>query len=98
MRRARRRWSRTRLRQKKLTLQLLAFSLLYTIGWTPSVVISLLQKAFFPNLYDERPSLYYINNSNYFICPLQPFICFFALPDFMNYINDIFKQSYLRLN
>ena len=80
------RQSRTRKRQRKLTLQLLALSSLYVLGWGPSTTISVIEKFFLTNLYEKRPDLYYINNSSYFVCPLQPLICFFALPELLNLI------------
>jgi hypothetical protein len=92
MRKIRQRQSRTWQKQKKLTLQLLAFSSLYIVGWGPSTVISILEKFFFPKLFDERPDLYYINNSSYFVCPLQPLICFFALPDLAKFIKSKFGR------
>jgi len=79
---------RTWQKQKKLTLQLLAFSSLYIIGWGPSMVISIVETTFLPNLYNERPELYYINNSSYFICPLQPIICFFSIPKLMKFVKS----------
>jgi hypothetical protein len=89
----RRRQSHTWKRRRKLTLQLVAFSSLYVMGWGPSVIISSLKTIFLPNLYDERPDLYYINNSSYFVCPLQPFICFFALPELLKLIRNKMKKG-----
>jgi hypothetical protein len=73
-------------KRRKLTLQLLAFSTLYVIGFGPSTVISIIRTLFLPDLFDYAPNLYYINNSSYFVCPLQPFICFFALPELVKLI------------
>lgn len=84
---------RTWQKQKKLTLQLLAFSSLYIIGWSPSVVISIVETFFLPNLYNERPELYYINNSSYFVCPLQPIICFFSLPKLTKFVKSKLKRK-----
>ncbi len=88
MRKIRHRRLRTWRKKKKLTLQLLAFSSLYIMGWSPSAVISLIGTVFLPNLYEKRPKLYYINNSSYFVCPLQPMICFFALPELMKFMKS----------
>ena len=93
MQKIRRRQSRTWKRRRKLTLQLLAFSSLYVLGWGPSTTISVIEKFFLTNLYEKRPDLYYINNSSYFVCPLQPLICFFALPDLPKYIKRKLRQK-----
>jgi hypothetical protein len=93
MRKRRQRRCRTWQKQKKLTLQLLAFSSLYIVGWSPSAIISIIETIFLPHLYTERPSLYYINNSSYFVCPLQPMICFLALPELMNFIKIKLRQK-----
>ena len=86
MRELRRRQSSTWQKHKKLTLQLFAFSSLYVLGWGPATLVNIVEKFFIPDLFDVKPNLYYINNSNYFICPLQCCICIFALPDLMNFI------------
>jgi uncharacterized membrane protein len=95
MRRIRRRRSRMWKKQRKLTLQLLAFSSLYVLGWGPSTLVSIIQTFFLPNLYEDAPKLYYINNSSYFVCPLQPFICLFALPELMNFIKSKFGRGHV---
>jgi hypothetical protein len=79
-------------KRRKLILQLLAFSSLYVIGWGPSTVISIIHMFFLPNLYENTPDLYYINNSSYFVCPLQPFICLFALPELVKLIKSKVKR------
>jgi len=93
MRKVRQRQSRTWKKQKKLTLQLLAFSSLYILGWSPSVIISIIETIFLPNLFDERPELYYINNSSYFVCPLQSVICLFTLPELMKFIKSKLERK-----
>jgi hypothetical protein len=72
--------TRTWKRRRRLTLQLFAFSSLYVFGWMPSTVMSIVRTFVVPNLYIDTPNLYHVNTSSYFVCPLQPFICFFALP------------------
>ncbi len=79
-------------KQKKLILQLLAFSLVYASGWTPSTVIYLL-KIFSLDTFNENQSIIiYLCYMSYFICPLQPFICLFILPEPFHYIKDKVKQ------
>ena len=73
-------------KRRKLILQLFAFSTLYVIGWGPSTLISIIETLFLPDLFLYTPNLYYINNSSYFVCPLQPFICLFALPELLKYL------------
>lgn len=93
MQKLRRRHSNNWKRQRKLTLQLLSFSLLYIFGWGPTACISIIQMFFLPNLFDDNPQLYYLNNSSYFVCPLQSFICIFALPELMNFIKNRTRQT-----
>ena len=92
MKKIRQRQKRTWLKQKKLTLQLLAFSSLYMIGWMPSTIITIIKTIALPDLYIQRPELYYINNSSYFVCPLQPMICFFALPELMKFLKNLLER------
>ena len=87
-----RRQSNTWKRQSKLSLQLLSLSSLYALGWTPATCVSLIQMYFLPNLYDDLPELYYIYDSTYFVCPLQSFICLFALPDVIKCIKTYAKR------
>lgn len=98
MKKIRQKRSRTWKKQKKLTLQLLAFSTLYIMGWSPSVIISIIKAFFLTDLYVDRPELYYINNSSYFVCPLQPMICFLALPELMKYMKMKLKTKQQGIN
>jgi hypothetical protein len=83
-------------RQKKLILQLLAFSSLYVIGWTPTTIVSVLE-AFCPDIFDGHgPVIAYIYYMSYFICPLQPFICLFILPEPLHFIKNKVKQILTR--
>ena len=93
MRRFRRCRSRTWRRRRRLTSQLLAFSSLYVLGWIPPTTISIIEMFLLPNLYIHRPNLYHINISSYFVCPLQPFICFFALPKLMKLMKNRLRQQ-----
>lgn len=84
--------SRTWKRRRRLTLQLLAFSSLYVLGWVPSTVVTIVQRFLWPSLYTDAPKLHYVNTSSYFVCPLQPFICFFALPKLMNLLKNKMRR------
>lgn len=84
--------SNTWKRQRKLTFQLLSLSLLYICGWGPTIIISIIQRFLLPDLFDKKPVLYYINNSSYFVCPLQSFICIFALPELINFLKNRLRQ------
>ena len=70
-----------RKRHKKLTLQLFAFALLFIVGWTPSVIVSLTSLFSAHNIIDTIPGVEYLYYISYFICPLQPLICLFVLPE-----------------
>ena len=96
MRRIRRRRAYVWERQKRLTLQLFAFSFLYVIVYTPTAVVALLHAFAFPDLYDNIPNLYYIYHMIYFVCPLQSFLCVLALPDLMQYLKHRFKKLFGR--
>ena len=84
--------SRTWNRRQRLTLQLLAFSILYFIGWAPSTTVAIVQMFLRPDLYKTATYLQYIHNSSYFVCPLQPFICFFALPKLMKLMKNKIRR------
>lgn len=60
MKKVRQQHQRTWERQKKLTLQLLSFSLIYVIVYLPTTIMAILRKLAFPNLYEERSKLYYV--------------------------------------
>ncbi|CAF3918477.1 unnamed protein product [Adineta steineri] len=92
MRKIRQRQILTWKRQRKLTLQLFILSLLYIIGWVPSTVISILQSFLLPNLLDDIPQLDYFNYLTYFVCPLQPFICVFSLPELIKILKAYWKK------
>jgi hypothetical protein len=81
-----------RKKQKKLTFQLLAFASLYFIGWTPSTIVSVLEAFALADLKEHMPTLTFLYFMSYFICPLQPFICLFVLPEPMLDIRDRIKQ------
>ena len=84
--------SRTRNRQKKLALQLFAFSSLFIIGWVPTTVVFAIEIYLVPDLFDRYPNLYYVGNSSYFICPLLPFVCLFALPEVIQFVKRRLAQ------
>ena len=79
-------------RQKRLTLQLLAFSSLYIAVWFPTTTVAVLNKLFLPNLYTDVPAIYNIYHLGYFVCPLQPFLCIFALPELRHFIDRHTKR------
>ena len=79
-------------RQKRLTLQLFAFSSLYVAVFTPTTILALLHAFAFPNLYDDMPNLYYMYHMIYFVCPLQSFLCIFALPELMEFLRRRLTQ------
>lgn len=85
-------------KRRKLILQLLAFSILYAIGWGPSTIISIIHTLFLPDLYIDAPNFYYINNSSYFVCPLQPFICLFALPQLLKFMKRKIRERRSAVN
>ena len=92
MKKVRQQHHRTWQRQKKLTLQLLAFSSVYVIIYLPTTTMAILRKLVFPNLYDERSKVYYIFHMIYFVAPLQIFMCIFAIPDLRTFIKRKVNQ------
>ena len=79
-------------RQKRLTLQLLAFSSLYIVVFFPTTAVAIINRWFLPNLYTDVPTIYYIFHLSYFVCPLQPFLCIFALPELRHFIDRQAKR------
>ncbi|CAF4238002.1 unnamed protein product, partial [Adineta steineri] len=55
-------------------------------------VISILQSFLLPNLLDDIPQLDYFNYLTYFVCPLQPFICVFSLPELIKILKAYWKK------
>jgi hypothetical protein len=96
MRRIRRRRSYVWNRQKRLTLQLFAFSFLYVIVFTPTTLLALLRAFALPNLYEDIPSIYYMYHMIYFVCPLQSFLCVFALPELTEFLKHSLKKRLVR--
>ena len=83
-------------RQKKLILRILAFSLVYVIGWTPSTVVFVLEAFSLNNFSKNESVIIYLYYMSYFICPLQPFICLFVIPEPIHFVKDKFKQMLRR--
>ena len=83
-------------RQKRLTLQLFAYSSLYLLTWLPMTIVALLHVLVFPNLYNDIPNLYYIFHLSYFVLPLQSFLCIFALPELIDFIQRRARQLVIR--
>ena len=79
-------------RQKKLTLQLFAFSSLYVLVWFPTTCVAILRALLLPNLYNDLPDLYYIFYLIYFVCPLQSFLCVFAVPELIEWMKVKLKR------
>ena len=95
MKRVRQHQSGTWKRQKRLTLQLLAFSSLYVGIWFPTATVAILHTLAFPNIYEDVPNLYEIYHLLYFVCPLQSFLCVPALPELMDFIRRKGKRPLL---
>ncbi|CAF0924048.1 unnamed protein product [Adineta ricciae] len=96
MKKTRRRPSLTWKRQRKLTLQLVALSSLFVLGWAPSTVVSIVQSFALPTLFSDIPELDYLNYLTYFVCPLQPFLCLFGLPELLKSLTTSFKLLFRR--
>lgn len=88
MRKTRQRQSSTWKRNRKLMLQLLALSSLYVFGWMPSTLMSIIESFRFPGLLEEYPQLEYLNFLTYFVCPLQPFLCLWSLPELIKSVKN----------
>ncbi|CAF3431409.1 unnamed protein product [Rotaria sp. Silwood2] len=69
-------WRSTR----KLTLQLMAISILYLLFWTPLALVSLVRIYFIPTFIDEI-TYYYLYYTPYFVQLLMPFVCIACLPE-----------------
>ena len=82
-------------RQKRLTLQLFAFSFLYVIVFVPTSLLAIIHVLALPNLYVDMPNLYYMFHMIYFVCPIQSLLCIFALPELLNFIKRL-QQRFLR--
>jgi hypothetical protein len=96
MKRIRQQQNQTWKRQKRLTLELLTFSSLYVIIWFPTTMVVILHALAFPNLYNDISNLYYIYHMIYFVCPLQSFLCVFALPELIIFIKRQAKRLFIR--
>jgi hypothetical protein len=79
-------------RQKRLTLQLLAFSSLYIVVWFPTTTLAVIRNMFLASVYDDVPGIYYMYHLIYFVCPLQPLLCIFALPELRLFIDRQAKR------
>ena len=93
MKKIRREHTLTWKRRRKLTMQLLFLSLLYILGWTPSTILSVIQNFSQSDLINDLPQLEYLGYLTYFVCPLQPFICLFGLPELIKTLKRKLKQS-----
>jgi hypothetical protein len=87
-----------RRKHRRITLQLSTFAMLFVIGWTPSTVVSVFHLFSLNNLIDYAPNLTYVYYMNYFICPLQPFICLCVLKEPVHFLKDQCKQILRRSN
>ncbi|CAF3555950.1 unnamed protein product [Rotaria socialis] len=69
-------WQATR----KMTLQLISISSLYSIFWISFTLISVIRLFFIPEFLDKM-TLYYFHYSPYFVQLLMPCMCLFCLPE-----------------
>ncbi|UJR07432.1 hypothetical protein I4U23_011718 [Adineta vaga] len=91
MKNARQQQRNTWKKQRKLTISLLVVSLLYFLLWFPSTIVGLVNTYIYPSLLDDLPDLYNVYNLYYFVGPLQPFMCFFALPELIKNLQRIIR-------
>ncbi|CAF1590491.1 unnamed protein product [Adineta ricciae] len=75
-------------KQKRLTITLLVYSLLYFLLWLPAVVMTIVKNNANKQLLENIPDLYYLYYIYVFICPLQPFMCVLALPELVQTIKQ----------
>ena len=86
MRRVRRQQNDNWRRQRKLTLQLFAFTSLYLAVYVSTTTVAILHITVLPDLYNDVPNIYYIYHLIYFVCPLQSIFCIFALPELLAFL------------
>jgi hypothetical protein len=86
MKRIRQQQTDTWKRQKRLTLQLLAFSSVYIIAYLPTTTLAVFRILAYPTLYNEMPHLYNMFHMIYFVSPLQSFLCIFTLPELIAFL------------
>ncbi|CAF1363241.1 unnamed protein product [Adineta ricciae] len=88
MKKTRRQQVDTWKKQKRLTFNLLVYSLLYFLLWLPATVMTIIQSYTNETLLQILPNLYYLYCLYIFICPLQPFMCLLALPELIQSIKQ----------
>ena len=71
--------------QRRLTLQLFCLSIIYFIGWTPSLFVGVVQILGHPTFLTEIQTDYFIELANT-ICLFLPWICLGFLPDLLRWI------------
>jgi hypothetical protein len=69
-------WRSTR----KMTIQLVAISILYLIFWFPLALVSLI-RIYFIQTFLQDPTDYYLNYTPYMVQLLMPFVCIACLPE-----------------
>jgi hypothetical protein len=94
LKRTHRQQSLTWKRQRKLTVHILSLSSLYIFGWMPATFISVLQSFALPTLLDDVPALDQLHYITYFVCPLQPFVCFLGIPELIKFIQTRLRQVF----
>ncbi|CAF3030253.1 unnamed protein product, partial [Rotaria sp. Silwood2] len=81
-------WRTTR----KMTLQLISISSLYSIFWISCTIISIIHLCVIPKFLDKLMR-YYFHYSPYFVQLLMPFICLACLPELWTRKNHIVPIS-----
>ncbi|UJR32524.1 hypothetical protein I4U23_019986 [Adineta vaga] len=72
-------------KQRRITLQLLAVSMLFLVAWLPGLVIALIQQTIDPNFAIDFQRNYALDLV-YFMCIFLPWICIGQLPRFVQWI------------
>lgn len=83
-------------RQRKLTLQMLAITSVYLIVFLPTTTVTMLRAYLLPDLYIDVPGIYNIFHMIYFLLPVQPFLCVFALPELMLFLKRTSRRIRFR--
>lgn len=71
-----------------MTVQLFCISSLYLVGWTPSLIVGLVQILGHPTFLAEIQTTYFLDLINV-ICLLLPWICVGLLPELLRWIKAV---------
>lgn len=74
--------------QRRMTVQLFCISSLYLVGWTPSLIVGLVQILGHPTFLAEIQTTYFLDLINV-ICLLLPWICVGLLPELLRWIKAV---------